>query len=192
MADQARRRKVEDRIQATVARLLERRIKDPRIGFITITDCKVTGDLQHATVFYTVYGDEDDRKKTARALKSAKGLIRSEVGKALGIRLTPTIEFALDALPEQAASFEEKLASALQADQQIRGGSQTASYAGEEDPYRKPREKKVYEPVSPEPSFTEFTMEEAADSEDGMETSVRDGVLATGETNASRETDSES
>ena len=91
MADQARRRKVEERIQNTVARLLERRIKDPRIGFITITDCKVTGDLQHATVFYTVFGDEDDRKKTARALNSAKGLIRSEVGKALGIRLTPTI-----------------------------------------------------------------------------------------------------
>ena len=158
MADQARRRKVEERIQNTVARLLERRIKDPRIGFITITDCKVTGDLQHATVFYTVFGDEDDRKKTARALNSAKGLIRSEVGKALGIRLTPTIEFALDALPEQAASFEEKLASALQSDQQLRGTSQAASYAGEADPYRKPRQKKVYEPESPVPTFTEFTL----------------------------------
>lgn len=158
MADQARRRKVEERIQNTVARLLERRIKDPRIGFITITDCRVTGDLQHATVFYTVFGDEDERKKTARALNSAKGLIRSEVGKALGIRLTPTIEFALDALPEQAASFEEKLASALHSDQQLRGTSQTASYAGEADPYRKPRQKKVYEPESPVPTFTEFTL----------------------------------
>lgn len=167
MADQARRRKVEERIQNTVARLLERRIKDPRIGFITITDCRVTGDLQHATVFYTVFGDEDERKKTARALNSAKGLIRSEVGKALGIRLTPTIEFALDALPEQAASFEEKLASALHSDQQLRGTSQTASYAGEADPYRKPREKKVYEPESPVPTFTEFTLgdEDAAAGE---------------------------
>ena len=167
MADQARRRKVEERIQNTVARLLERRIKDPRIGFITITDCKVTGDLQHATVFYTVFGDEDDRKKTARALNSAKGLIRSEVGKALGIRLTPTIEFALDALPEQAASFEEKLASALHSDQQLRGTSQTASYAGDADPYRKPRQKKVYEPESPVPTFTEFTLgdEDAAAGE---------------------------
>ena len=160
MADQARRRKVEERIQNTVARLLERRIKDPRIGFTTITDCKVTGDLQHATVFYTVLGDEDDRKKTARALKSAKGLIRSEVGKALGIRLTPTIEFTLDALPEQAASFEEKLASALHSDQQLHGISQAASYAGEEDPYRKPREKKVYEEAPAAPAFTEWTGEE--------------------------------
>lgn len=158
MADEARRRKVAERIQNTVARLLERRIKDPRIGFTTITDCKVTGDLQHATVFYTVFGDEDDRKKTARALNSAKGLIRSEVGKALGIRLTPTIEFALDALPEQAATFEEKLASALRSDQQLRGTSQAASYAGEADPYRKPRQKKVYEPESPVPTFTEFTL----------------------------------
>ena len=169
MADQARRRRVEDRIQTTVARLLERRIKDPRIGFTTITDCKVTGDLQHATVFYTVYGDEDDRKKTARALNSAKGLIRSEVGKALGIRLTPTIEFALDALPEQAARFEEKLASALQSDQQLHGISQAASYAGEEDPYRKPREKKVYEEESAMPAFTEWTGEEDILDEDAGE-----------------------
>lgn len=168
MADQARRRKVEERIQNTVARLLERRIKDPRIGFTTITDCKVTGDLQHATVFYTVFGDEDERKKTARALNSAKGLIRSEVGKALGIRLTPTIEFALDALPEQAASFEEKLASALHSDQQLRGASQTASYAGEADPYRKPREKKVYEPESPVPTFTEFTLTEEGTSSEAV------------------------
>ena len=166
MADQARRRKVEERIQNTVARLLERRIKDPRIGFTTITDCKVTGDLQHATVFYTVLGDEDDRKKTARALKSAKGLIRSEVGKALGIRLTPTIEFTLDALPEQAASFEEKLASALHSDQQLHGISQAASYAGEEDPYRKPREKKVYEEAAATPAFTEWTGEDDILGED--------------------------
>ena len=113
MADQARRRRVEERIQTTVARLLERRVKDPRIGFTTITDCRVTGDLQHATVFYTVFGDEKQREKTAKALNSAKGLIRSEVGKALGIRLTPSIEFTLDALPQQTASFEETLASAL-------------------------------------------------------------------------------
>lgn len=180
MADQARRRKVEERIQNTVARLLERRIKDPRIGFTTTTDCKVTGDLQHATVFYTVFGDEDERKKTARALNSAKGLIRSEVGKALGIRLTPTIEFALDALPEQAASFEEKLASALHSDQQLRGAAQTASYAGEADPYRKPREKKVYEPESPVPTFTEFTLTE--------EDTSSEAVTAAGEEHPDSET----
>ena len=102
MADEQRQRKVADRIQQTVAQLLERRIKDPRLGFVTITDVRVTGDLQHATIFYTVYGSEDEAAGTAKALRSARGLIRSEVGKALGIRLTPTLEFQLDSLPQSA------------------------------------------------------------------------------------------
>ena len=84
MADAARARKVADRIHETVARLLQGRIKDPRLGFVTVTDVRVTGDLQQATVFYTVYGSDEDREETAKALRSAKGLIRSEVGKAPG------------------------------------------------------------------------------------------------------------
>ena len=102
MADPARARRVADRIHKTVAQVLERRIKDPRLGFVTITDVRVTGDLQQATVFYTVYGTEGERRRSASALKSATGLIRSEVGKALGIRLTPTISFQLDSLPTTA------------------------------------------------------------------------------------------
>ena len=140
MADETRRRKVADRIQETVARLLERRIKDPRLGFITITDCRVTGDLQHATVFYTVYGDEEQRKQTAKGLESARGIIRSEVGKVLGIRLTPSIEFVLDALPEVAASFESTLRTARERDEELERLREQARYAGDEDPYRKPRE----------------------------------------------------
>lgn len=139
MADIARQRKVADRIRSTVAKLLERRIKDPRIGFVTITDCKVTGDLQHATVFYTVYGKASERKATAHALNSAKGLVRSEVGKALGIRLTPTISFMPDALPTQAASFEDALARAKAADRVLQKQAEQAEYAGEENPYREPR-----------------------------------------------------
>ena len=102
MADAARARKVADRIHETVARLLQGRIKDPRLGFVTVTDVRVTGDLQQATVFYTVYGSDEERGETAKALRSAKGLIRSEVGKALGIRLTPSLSFQLDALPTTA------------------------------------------------------------------------------------------
>lgn len=136
MADPARARKVADRIQQTVARLLQGRIKDPRLGFVTITDVRVTGDLQQATIFYTVYGDEDERRSTARALASAKGLIRSEVGKALGIRLTPSITFELDALPTQARSFEDALAQARARDEQIARDSAGAQYAGDADPYR--------------------------------------------------------
>lgn len=140
MADEARQRRVADRIHQTVAQLLERRIKDPRIGFCTITDVRVTGDLQHATVFYTVYGTDGERTRTQQALNSAKGLIRSEVGKALGIRLTPSLEFVHDALPEQAASFEDALAKARKRDAELAAEAEGKEYAGDADPYRKPRE----------------------------------------------------
>lgn len=136
MADAARARKVADRIHETVARLLGGRIKDPRLGFVTVTDVRVTGDLQQATVFYTVYGSQEEREDSARALRSATGLIRSEVGKALGIRLTPTIAFQLDALPTTAKTFEDALAQARIRDEQIARRAQGAAYAGEADPYR--------------------------------------------------------
>lgn len=119
MADEARQRKVQDRIHQTVARMLGRRIKDPRLSFVTITDVRVTGDLQHASIFYTVLGDNADRAGAGRAFESAKGIIRSEVGKALGIRLTPTLEFILDGLPESAAALEDALAAAKKRDEEI-------------------------------------------------------------------------
>lgn len=137
MADESRRRKVQDRIQQTVAAMLGRRIKDSRLGFVTITDVRVTGDLQHASIFYTVLGDDADRAATARAFESAKGMIRSEIGKALGIRLTPTIEFLLDALPESAAAIEDALAVAKARDAEIAQLAAGAQYAGDEDPYRR-------------------------------------------------------
>lgn len=136
MADPARARRVADRIHKTVAQVLERRIKDPRLGFVTITDVRVTGDLQQATVFYTVYGTEGERRRSASALKSATGLIRSEVGKALGIRLTPTISFQLDSLPTTARSIEDALAQAQARDAAIACAAEGASYAGDANPYR--------------------------------------------------------
>lgn len=136
MADPARACRVADRIRKTVAQVLERRIKDPRLGFVTITDVRVTGDLQQATVFYTVYGTEGERRRSASALKSATGLIRSEVGKALGIRLTPTISFQLDSLPTTARSIEDALAQAQARDAAIARAAEGASYAGDANPYR--------------------------------------------------------
>lgn len=136
MADPARARRVADRIHKTVAQVLERRIKDPRLGFVTITDVRVTGDLQQATVFYTVYGTEGERRRSASALKSATGLIRSEVGKALGIRLTPAISFQLDSLPTTARSIEDALAQAQARDAAIARAAEGASYAGDANPYR--------------------------------------------------------
>ncbi len=107
-------RKIADRIQVIVAEMLERRIKDPRLGFVTITDVRVTGDSQQATIFYTVLGADEDLASTAAALESAKGVIRSEVAKQLGMRIVPTLTFIPDALPESARALDEVLARAKQ------------------------------------------------------------------------------
>lgn len=138
MTDTARARKLADRVREVVAEALEKRIKDPRLGFITVTDARVTGDLQHATVFYTVFGDDEDRASTAAALESAKGVLRSEVGKRTGIRLTPSLEFIADALPETAAHMNDLLAVASQRDAAVAALANGASYAGDPDPYKKP------------------------------------------------------
>ena len=138
MADPARARKLADRIQQIVAHLLDTRVKDPRLGFVTVTDVKVTGDLQHASVFYTVLGDDEARAGTAAALESAKRPFRSEVGKQTGIRLTPTLDFHLDAVPETAAPLEAALLEAARRDAEVAALAASARYAGESDPDRKP------------------------------------------------------
>lgn len=132
--------KVAEQIKVIVAELLERRIKDPRLGFVTLTDVRLTGDGREATVFYTVLGDEQSRSDTAEALESARGLIRSTVGKQLGMKFTPTIAFVLDAVPETAAQIEDVLARARAADEAVAAQAAGASYAGEADPYKKPGE----------------------------------------------------
>jgi len=137
MADTARARKLADRIHVIVAEALEKRVKDPRLGFVTVTDTKVTGDLQHATIFYTVFGDAEERQVTATALESAKGVLRSEVGRRTGLRLTPTLEFIADALPETAAHIEELLRVAAAKDADVAAQAAGAQYAGDPDPYKK-------------------------------------------------------
>jgi len=107
VVDVARARKLADRIKVVVAETLETRIKDPRLGFITITDARVTGDLQQATVFYTVYGDDAQKADTAAALESARGVLRSEVGRQTGVRLTPTLTFVADVVPENADAADD-------------------------------------------------------------------------------------
>ncbi len=138
MADPARARKVADRVKVVTAEQLEHRVKDERLGFVTITDVRVTGDLQHATIFYTAFGSDDERAATAAALESAKGKIRTAVGQALGIRLTPSLEFIPDALPEGAAHLEDVLAVTRERDAELARVREGKTYAGDADPYRKP------------------------------------------------------
>ena len=139
MVDPARAAKMADRIKVIIAKTLERGLKDPRLGFVTITDVKVTGDLQHASIFYTVYGTDEERTDSAAALKSATGMLRSEVGKNITARLTPSLEFIADAVPENAKHIEALLAEAASRDTEIENLKSTAKYAGDEDPYVKPR-----------------------------------------------------
>jgi ribosome-binding factor A len=139
MVDSGRARRLAGRIKQIVATVIETQIKDPRLGMVTITDVRVTGDLHDATIFYTVFGDDAERAASAAALESAKGVLRSEVGRQTGVRFTPTLTFTPDALPDNARHIDDLLAVAAAADAQVEAARRGARPAGEADPYRKPR-----------------------------------------------------
>ena len=138
MGNSHRSQKVADRIKVVVAQLLETKIKDPRLGFVTVTDARVTGDLQNASIFYTVLGGDDERAATAAALESAKGVIRSAVGKDLGTRITPSLEFILDGLPESAQALDSLLERVHQLDAEVAKARENTKPVVE-DAYKVPR-----------------------------------------------------
>jgi ribosome-binding factor A len=138
--DAARTRRLAERISKIVAEMLERRIKDPRLGFVTVTEARLTSDLREATVFYTVYGSPEERAESAAALHSATGVIRSEIGRLIGLRHTPSLEFVPDVLPESARRIDDLVAAARQADAELARAREGAQWAGDPDPYRKPAE----------------------------------------------------
>ncbi|QTV79536.1 30S ribosome-binding factor RbfA [Microbacterium sp. NIBRBAC000506063] len=135
-----RQARLADRIRVILAERLDKGLRDPRLGYVTITDVRVTGDLQHASVFYTVLGTDEERASSAAALKAATGLLRTEVGKQLNTRLTPSLEFIPDALPETAGHIAELLREARERDEAVAGLAAGAQYAGDADPYVAPRE----------------------------------------------------
>jgi ribosome-binding factor A len=136
MVDTGRARRLGEAIAQIVAEMLERRIKDPRLGFVTVTEARVTGDLREATVFYTVLGSDEERAASAAALASAAGLIRSEVGKQTGVKHTPSITFEQDTVPDAARNIEELVERARVADAQVAAARAGAEPAGDPDPYR--------------------------------------------------------
>ena len=136
--DAARTRRLAERIAVIVAELLERRIKDPRLGFVTVTEVRLTSDWREATVYYTVLGSEEEQAETATALHSATGVIRSEVGRLIGLRHTPSIEFVPDALPDSARRIDDLVAAAREADEELARTREGATWAGDPDPYKKP------------------------------------------------------
>jgi ribosome-binding factor A len=165
VADTARAQKIADRIKTLTAANLESIVKDPDLGFVTITDVKVTGDLQHASLFYTVFGDAAQRAQTARLLEVHKGKLRSFVGGQLGIRLTPSLEFIADAIPETAAHLEDLLREARERDAAVAAAAAGAVHAGDADPYKKDREV-VDEVDDVDDVDGDETDEDAADGDD--------------------------
>src|SRR5699024_6106205 len=140
MADHARAARMAKRIQTIVATAIEREIKDRRLELVTITDTRVTGDLHDATVFYTVRGDGIDSEpglgQSADTLNRAKGQLRKIVGDQLQVRLTPTLGFEFDAVPEASAHMEALLARARARDEELAKLKENAKPAGEANPYK--------------------------------------------------------
>ncbi|MDG4792479.1 30S ribosome-binding factor RbfA [Micromonospora sp. WMMD1082] len=136
MTDPAKVRRHAERVRELVASVVRSQIKDPRLGMITITDARITADLRDATVFYTVLGDAAAQAGTAAALDSAKGMLRSTVGKALGLRHSPTLTFVLDDVQDQVKHIDDLLAAARNADAEVQRLAAKAEYAGEAQPYR--------------------------------------------------------
>ncbi|HEU0103508.1 MAG TPA: 30S ribosome-binding factor RbfA [Mycobacteriales bacterium] len=139
MVDVARARKLAVRIREVVATTLELQVKDPRLGMVTITDAKLTPDLREATLYYTVFGDDRVRADSAAALESAKGVLRTQVGRQTGVRYTPSLAFVADIVPQTTGRLEELLEQARLEDARVQELASAASPAGEPDPYRAPR-----------------------------------------------------
>jgi ribosome-binding factor A len=104
-----RSEKVAEAIHELVSELLIKGLKDPRIGFVTITGVKVTDDLHLATVFFTVIGSDEEKEATGRGLQSARGFIRKEVGKSLHMRYVPELIFRFDESVEYGSRIETLL-----------------------------------------------------------------------------------
>lgn len=140
MADPARAARLAKRITTIVASAIGGEIKDPRLAHVTITDCRVTGDLHDATVFYTVLGDSVDAvpnvAEAAAGLAAATGVLRSKVGAGTGVRFTPTLRFELDTVPDATRAMDELLARARARDESVARAARNARPAGDVDPYR--------------------------------------------------------
>jgi len=88
--------RVSEQMKVELGDIIFQKVKDPRIGFVTVTDVEVTGDLQNATIYISVLGDESKKEATLKGLDKAKGFIRTEIGKRIRLRKTPEIEFKFD------------------------------------------------------------------------------------------------
>ena len=139
MVDHARARKLGERIKVIASEALVRAIKDPDLGFVTFTDVRVTPDLSHAKLYFTIFGTAEEQERSKEILLENRGRIRGEIGKNLTTRITPTIELIHDEVPETAGAMADLLAEAKRRDSEVEKLAKSAKPAGEADPYIKPR-----------------------------------------------------
>lgn len=109
MAEGKRSERVADLIQREISDLLLRSIKDPRIGFVTVTRVSVTDDCRTAKIYYSVVGTSEEKEASLKGLESAKGFIRRELGRRVTLRYTPELSFQFDPSIEYAIHIEEVL-----------------------------------------------------------------------------------
>lgn len=132
-------------IQRVIASSMEAQLHDKRLQNVTITEVRVTNDLQLAKVYWTQLGHEGkeqgERKRAKQALDQAKGRLRALVGVKAGLRLTPQLQFVYDEVPAEASSIEDILAMARKRDEQLAKARETAQYAGDADPYKHPEDR---------------------------------------------------
>lgn len=136
MADLARARRLGERIKVLAAEALVKVVKDPDLGFVTFTDCRVTPDLSHAKLYYTVFGSDEEKERSKEILEENRGRLRGEIGHRLGVRITPTLELEVDEIPANAGALAELLAEAKRRDEEVEKLAKGAQPAGEKDPYR--------------------------------------------------------
>jgi ribosome-binding factor A len=118
-----RANRVGEQMKKELSDIIGRKIKDPRIGFVTVTDVQVSGDLQQAKVYISVLGDEEQRENTLKGLAKAKGFIRTEVGQRIRLRKTPEIIFEWDESMEYGNRINTILHQ-LQNDSDIKGNQE--------------------------------------------------------------------
>ncbi|NGP44087.1 30S ribosome-binding factor RbfA [Bacillaceae bacterium SIJ1] len=105
-----RANRVAEQMKKELGDILSRKIKDPRVGFVTVTDVEVSGDLQLSTVYISVLGDDEKKQDTLQGLLKAKGFIRSEIGQRIRLRKTPELTFEFDESIEYGNRIEHLLA----------------------------------------------------------------------------------
>ena len=153
-------------IHRVIASNMESHLHDKRLANVTITEVRVTNDLQIAKVYWTQLGtagkEQGERMRANQALQQAKGRLRTLVGAKAGLRLTPQIQFVYDEVPSEAHEIEDILVAARKRDEELAKARETAKYAGESDPYKKPREDEEFDD-----DFEDGDSDEDNDFEDG-------------------------